>query len=206
MTRWDTIWERKGNEKGTLDSLNGFNRQGLNQDSKAIVDYVLKQTKLQKNNNKDTKVLEFGCGAGRLSQWFMDYKYDYIAVEKSSSLIERYKENFPPETIRPSKLPLPFEDKSFDLVFTYSVLHYVDDIPLIVEELLRVSRGVIFLGDVESYDHTQNYDKELYRDANHNTIQKEDLVGLLSKMGLTPIFTDDYVYIPTRYNCIIKKT
>ena len=27
MAKWDEIWERKGNEQGNLDSLNGFERE-----------------------------------------------------------------------------------------------------------------------------------------------------------------------------------
>ena len=202
MTKWDEIWERKGNEQGNLDSLNGFEREGLNQDSKIIVEYILNQSRLK--DDKKAKILEFGCGAGRLSQWFLKDGYDYMAIEKSNSLIEKYKNNFSPETILPSTLPLPFEDNSFDLVFTYSVLQYVDDIKSILMELLRVSRKVVFLGDIEGYDHTQNYDQNLYKNANHNIIQKDEIIKFLSDMNLTPNFTNDYVYISTRYNCCIK--
>jgi SAM-dependent methyltransferase len=78
------------------------------------------------------KILELGCGAGRMIRWLYPYssKCEIIGVDISAEHIFWANRNLNPPlsfattTIIPH---LPFEDQSFDLVFAGSVFTHIDD-------------------------------------------------------------------------------
>ena len=71
----------------------------------------------------------------------------------------------------------------------------------LLTEMKRVSKGVIYLGDIETYDHTRHYDQKLYKDTPHYTLTKEKLTSMLT--GLHHTFNSEHVYLASRYNCVI---
>lgn len=50
---------------------------------------------------------------------------------------------------------LPYSDKSFDLVFTSAVLMYVKDLRQVAEDIVRVAKKYIVLGEVMNQDYTK---------------------------------------------------
>lgn len=50
---------------------------------------------------------------------------------------------------------LPYPDKSFDLVFTSAVLMYVKHLTKVAEDIIRVARKYIVLGEVMNRDYTK---------------------------------------------------
>lgn len=52
-------------------------------------------------------------------------------------------------------LGLPYSDKSYDLVFTSAVLMYVKDLHRVLEDLPRVARKYIVLGETTERDYTK---------------------------------------------------
>ncbi len=70
------------------------------------------------------RVLDLGCGNGRLYKIFKDKKTDYVGVDNSSELIEIAKENYPHLDFRVADaLRLPFPDNYFDKVYSIRALH-----------------------------------------------------------------------------------
>ncbi len=96
------------------------------------------------------RVLEFGCGTGRHLRYLRDIPgVEVFGIDQSPTMVEGIRRWADPEWLGSHVAvgaplgPLPYEDGSFDLVFTASVLVHVrpEDLPGILRELARVSRG-----------------------------------------------------------------
>jgi SAM-dependent methyltransferase len=78
------------------------------------------------------KVLDFGCGAGRIAQWSLFDRLEYFGVDQSEKMIElatRYSAGKPKrQFFRYDGQHLPFESRVFDCVIAIWVLqHILDD-------------------------------------------------------------------------------
>lgn len=75
------------------------------------------------------KVLDFGCGNGRLLELFTDKKIEYTGVDVSQKLLDLAKNRHPEESasflkINPSQIILPFPDNYFNVVYSIAVFHH----------------------------------------------------------------------------------
>lgn len=72
-------------------------------------------------------VLDVGCGNGRLVDLFEDVSIKYTGVDFSEKLIAIARENRASRGsfLHANALALPFEDNSFDVVFSVAVLHHI---------------------------------------------------------------------------------
>ena len=72
----------------------------------------------------DEKILDLGCGNGRLYEIFSGENVDYTGVDFSENLIEtargKYGDHFQVADI----LSLPFSSQYFDSVWSIAVLHH----------------------------------------------------------------------------------
>lgn len=100
------------------------------------------------------RVLDVGCGKG-----FLLYDLTQVVpgievrgIDISAYAIENAKEEIKPFVQVANANKLPFEDRSFDLVFSINTLHnlYLYDIFNALREMERVSRGARWL-NVEAY-------------------------------------------------------
>ncbi len=72
------------------------------------------------------KILDLGCGNGRLFEIFQDKKVDYVGVDNSEKLIEIAKKKHPKIKFQKTDgLILPFPDNYFDKIFCIAVLHHI---------------------------------------------------------------------------------
>ncbi len=78
------------------------------------------------------RILDLGCGNGRLLDLFRDKNVEYTGIDNSEELIqiakERSKIQNPKSKIQflvADALNLPFEDNYFDKVFSVAVLHHI---------------------------------------------------------------------------------
>lgn len=99
----------------------------------------------------DSKILDLGCGVGRDAVFFAKKGHQVTATDFSDVIIQRNKELFKDSNVTFSILdmqkPLPYENSSFDVVFSSLSLHYYDHktTQRIVEEAHRIlSDGGLF--------------------------------------------------------------
>jgi len=80
-----------------------------------------------------TRILDYGCGAGRMIRWLNDYaeRCEVWGVDIQAELIIWCQQHLSPPfkfatvTTGPH---LPFEDRSFDLIISGSVFSHIDDL------------------------------------------------------------------------------
>lgn len=100
-------------------------------------------TELQSSINKfqlhKKRCLEIGCGRGA----FQDLVTDYVGVDISDSVKEYFYKPF----YQASATELPFEDDTFDAIWTYAVLEHVPHPEKGLEEMRRVLKdnGILIL-------------------------------------------------------------
>ena len=72
------------------------------------------------------KILDLGCGNGRLFEFLRDKKIDYIGIDNSEKLIEIAKKRYPKARFQVADvLNLPFPDNFFDKIYSIAVLHHI---------------------------------------------------------------------------------
>lgn len=205
MDNWNSIWQKNAEKGNDHSIINGFEHCENN-----INSYELYKHILQINNiNKFEKILDFGCGSGRLGKYFIDEGYDYYGVDRSLNMINKFKTILNFENVyNINSNKLPFADNSFDIVFCYSVMQYLDtldDFKFVIEEFIRVSKRIIYIGDLESIDHSLN-NKTYYKynsTLKHLVISKKYIenLNLKYKINIDSLFCTR----SSRYNCLINK-
>lgn len=89
----------------------------------------------------DDKVLDLGCGNGRLLQIFEDQDIEYIGIDNSEKLIKIAKEKYPQKNFQVADaLNLPFPDNCFDKIYSVAVLHHIPSIELRFQFLKEAKR------------------------------------------------------------------
>ncbi len=81
---------------------------------------------IKKYLKSEGKILDFGCGNGRLVDFLEGTELDYVGVDTSHKLIEIARKEYPSKSfvkIEDEKR-LPFDDNEFDMVFSIAVFHH----------------------------------------------------------------------------------
>lgn len=97
------------------------------------------------------KVLEIGCGpGGNLLEIYRHKPSKLVGVDISSQMVELAKSKMPSdvEIIKINGTELPFEDNTFDIVLTATVLQHNTDekmLKQIMKEISRVSANKVFI-------------------------------------------------------------
>jgi ubiquinone/menaquinone biosynthesis C-methylase UbiE len=87
------------------------------------------------------RLLDAGCGEGRLARQLQAAGYDVVAVDASESLVRRASEQDPEGDYRVADVTsLPFDSSSFDVVVSFMVLQDVADHETAIREAARVLR------------------------------------------------------------------
>ena len=73
-------------------------------------------------------ILDIGCGSGRLCSFLQEKEVNYTGCDSSSKLLSLAQKKFPRNNfVFGDFRDLPFEDKSFDLVFAIASFHHLMD-------------------------------------------------------------------------------
>ncbi len=72
----------------------------------------------------DSKVLDLGCGNGRLIKAFEQKNINYLGCDQEEKLIKMAKKNWPEYSFMVSKIPDTPEGK-FDYIFSIAVIHHI---------------------------------------------------------------------------------
>lgn len=100
------------------------------------------------------RCLEVGCGRGSLSAYFADAGWDCTLLDISMAAIERARSAFAEAGLVAQFdvgdcLALPYENDSYDLVFSIGLLEHFADVDRLIAEQTRVLvPGGIFIGYV----------------------------------------------------------
>ncbi|MDC0563917.1 methyltransferase domain-containing protein [Alphaproteobacteria bacterium] len=99
-------------------------------------------------------ILEVGCGRGSLSAYFADNDWDCTLLDLSESAIALAEKAFLNAGLQArfdigNCLDLPYQDNTFDAVFSIGLLEHFDDIQKVLSEQYRILKsGGKFLGYV----------------------------------------------------------
>lgn len=99
--------------------------------------------------------LEVGCNLGGNVRWLADLlgSKNVAGIDINEHALEVLRETIPGVDVRlASARELPFEDRSFDLVFTTGVLIHQPpaELPRVMDEIVRTSRRYVLCGEYRS--------------------------------------------------------
>ncbi len=121
--------------------------------------------------SKEITALDFGCGAGNLTQHLLRVGMHVTAADVSKKFLELVRYKYAKQFFdKLSFLPLNGKDLSnvkndtFDFIATYSVLHHIPDYLSLVKELTRVLKpgGILFIDHESSpniWEQSDDYKK-----------------------------------------------
>ncbi|MEZ4459677.1 MAG: class I SAM-dependent methyltransferase [bacterium] len=84
-------------------------------------------------------VLEVGCGTGLILEKVEPIAGRAVGIDLSDGMLEHARRRGL-EVFKSDACDLPFEDESFDLVYSFKVLAHVEDIDRAIREMSRVTR------------------------------------------------------------------
>ncbi len=97
-------------------------------------------------NVAGARVLDLGCGAGPYSIWFAERGSQVSGLDLSETMLALARQKAVDRGVRidfriaDMREPLPFNNAEFDLVFTATALHYVEDLAGLFREIARVTK------------------------------------------------------------------
>jgi len=123
------------------------------QDKYAIKDWIDKPSMFAKwvlqFFPKEGKILELGAGQGRDTRFFASHGYGVVSTDFSNTALGYNRKKLPDKLKKKINIqqldlskPFPFEDNSFDAVYSHLSVHYFDDevTNQIFSEIYRVLR------------------------------------------------------------------
>jgi len=88
---------------------------------------------------KEKNILDAGCGAGAFTARIAERAQSCVGIDISTTMISIARENHPNVKFQVASLAdLPFDDQTFDLVYSSLVLHYFQDLKTPLKEIYRV--------------------------------------------------------------------
>jgi ubiquinone/menaquinone biosynthesis C-methylase UbiE len=94
---------------------------------------------------RDREVLDVGCGSGIATQLFAEAGANVTAIDLTEWAVGTTRRRLAAfgldgEVLQADAEQLPFDDESFDLVFSWGVIHHSSDMDRALRELVRVTR------------------------------------------------------------------
>jgi ubiquinone/menaquinone biosynthesis C-methylase UbiE len=132
-------------------------------------------------------VLELGCGTGHWTEFLSSLGFSVTALDVSEAMLRIARQKNIPNAkiLNADASSLPFEDNSIGLVFTITMLEFVQDIQKVLAEIFRVLQpgGTLIVGclNINSTLGKNKNEDETFREAHFFSTQELHL--LLSKFG-----------------------
>lgn len=138
------LWQRRAALPGLQAVLDPLDRRGS---KNRYIDYLHRQA-LERGLDLQPRqrVLDLGCGVGRLSSWLARDERQVVGVDISPAMLsaaQRATASLNPSFVRYADEALPFTDNSFDRVVSVFVLQHVSDegrLGALLAEVHRITR------------------------------------------------------------------
>ena len=226
---WQNVWQERGAKASFLDPIkfDGFDL-GPGKLCKKQVEFLAKKIKQSLNLNKNDVILEVGCGAGMTLGPISNFVKLAYGVDFADSLLTRAKGFYPElRLITGEANDLPFRDKMFDKVYSFSVFEYFPSLNYAekaIKEMIRVLKidGVIFIGDIPDQSKKKEilefrakikipegfWRSSIKERLNHQHYKVKLLKKLFMEKGFTCEFSQQdiprYGYNSFRFNLVAK--
>jgi len=145
-------------------------------------------------NAAGLKVLEVGCGLGTDGAQFAEAGADYTGIDLTDAAVELARKRFELFDLSgkfqtADAENLPFEDNTFDVVYSHGVLHHTPDTRQAIREIHRVlrpgGRAIVMLYHRDSYNYRVNIN--LLRRAGAHLLRTDRGLHLVHKVTGEPI-------------------
>ena len=145
-------------------------------------------------NAAGLKVLEVGCGLGTDGAQFAEAGADYTGIDLTDAAVELARKRFELFDLSgkfqtADAENLPFEDNTFDVVYSHGVLHHTPDTRQALREIHRVlrpgGRAIVMLYHRDSYNYRVNIN--LLRRAGAHLLRTDRGLHLVHKVTGEPI-------------------
>lgn len=120
------------------DNASGKSKGSLSSSASKTV----KHTKLFLD--RDMTVLDFGCGTGSITIEIAKNVKRVKAIDTSKGMIEKAKQQAESNSIlnieysQTSIFDEQLKEKSFDVILSFNVLHYIEDIPTVMKQINKL--------------------------------------------------------------------
>ena len=126
--------------------FNSFSTEEINQIGDDYFDIVTQNEII----NKNSIILDVGCGTGRWSMYFADKVRWIEAIDPSDAVFAAAALTNKKSNVRISKTAsdkIPFKDNSFDMVMSVGVLHHIPDTGLALKHISQKAKigGYVYI-------------------------------------------------------------
>jgi len=129
--------------------------------------------------NKETKLLDIGCGTGVSSQ----FDCDVTGIDPSEELLKIAERKFPDKQfLNESAEELSFEDKEFDVVVSLTAIQNFDDLEKGLSEIERVGKefALTYLKKSPKASEIEKKISEIFKDYKIKRIEEEkDIIFII---------------------------
>ena len=126
---------RATNRSGKPEGVESYDMPLLLSDINAVIDDL--EFDLLREYARDADVLEVGCGTGLILEKAAEVASRAVGVDISDGMLEQARERGLEVAQADASESLPFEDESFDLVYSFKVLAHIEDIDAALQEMAR---------------------------------------------------------------------
>jgi len=171
---WRRIWENKyDGATGPVHKLDGFDLLTAEQWSDLVSRFCGFM-----GSTKGMDILEVGCGAGAFLQEIPEPR-SLAGLDYSQNAIDFIARNLAGQFICSEAKNIPFPDRSFDIVFSFGVFFYFENLAYaeaVLREMFRAVRpgGRIFILDVNDEEKIDTYHRVRGTEGARATVKKTD--------------------------------
>ena len=175
-----------------------------------VFTHPLNVEKIKSIISTEQRVLDYGCGYGRLSQQLRENGYkNVLGIDTSPKMIEKGKQLFPQLNLKILEVNTPFpENSSFDLILLFSVLTCMTKNETIQELMntfhsILLPGGYLYISDTLIQKNQRNLKRyeQFYREFGHFGIFRLADGGIFRHFNIAEIkeFTSKYEQISIDY-------
>lgn len=99
--------------------------------------------------------LDVGCGSGFSTLYLRDRIRDLSAMDRSSQMLAAHPLQGQIPIVSGDARALPYEDRSFDFVMAWEVLHHISEPKKVVDEMARVTRQYLVFAEPNPFNPAQ---------------------------------------------------